>query len=107
LTHAFPAILIMSIGMTLAVAPLTSTVLAAVEKHQTGMASGFNSAVARLGGLIVVAMLGAVLVNSGDALLAPFATTLTAMAITAALAGAAALFGLRGNWRRQREPIIV
>ncbi len=106
-THAFPAILIMSIGMTLAVAPLTSTVLAAVEKHQTGMASGFNSAVARLGGLIVVAMLGAVLVNSGDALLAPFATTLTAMAITATLAGAAAFFGLRGNWRRQREPIIV
>ena len=33
----------MSIGMTLAVAPLTSTVLAAVEKHQTGMASGLNS----------------------------------------------------------------
>ena len=106
-THAFPAILTLSIGMTLAVAPLTSTVLAAVEKHQTGMASGFNSAVARLGGLIVVAMLGAVLANSGKALLAPFATTLIIMAITAALSGAAAFFGLRGNWRRQREPITV
>ena len=104
-THAFPAILIMSIGMTLAVAPLTSTVLAAVEKHQTGMASGFNSAVARLGGLIVVAMLGAVLINTGEALLAPFSTTLIAMAVTAALAGAAAFFGLQGKWRRQREPI--
>jgi EmrB/QacA subfamily drug resistance transporter len=106
-THAFPAILTLSIGMTLAVAPLTSTVLAAVERHQTGMASGFNSAVARLGGLIVVAMLGAVLVNSGKALLAPFATTLVAMAIAAALAGAAAFFGLRGNWRRQREPFGI
>ena len=106
-THAFPAILTLSIGMTLAVAPLTSTVLAAVEKHQTGMASGFNSAVARLGGLIVVAMLGAVLVNSGEALLKPFANTLFVMAITAVLAGAAAFFGLRGNWRRQREPILA
>jgi EmrB/QacA subfamily drug resistance transporter len=106
-THAFPAILVLSIGMTLAVAPLTSTVLAAVEKHQTGMASGFNSAVARLGGLIVVALLGAVLVHSGEALLRPFATTLVAMAIAAALAGAAAFFGLRGNWRRQREPIVA
>ena len=106
-THAFPAILTLSIGMTLAVAPLTSTVLAAVEKHQTGMASGFNSAVARLGGLIVVAMLGAVLVNSGEALLKPFANTLFVMAITAILAGAAAFFGLRGNWRRQREPILA
>ena len=106
-THAFPAILTLSIGMTLAVAPLTSTVLAAVEKHQTGMASGFNSAVARLGGLIVVAMLGAVLVNSGEALLKPFANTLFVMAITAILAGTAAFFGLRGNWRRQREPILA
>jgi hypothetical protein len=67
-THAFPAILVMSIGMTLAVAPLTSTVLASVERHQTGMASGFNSAVARLGGLIAVALLGAVLTEAqGDA----------------------------------------
>ncbi len=68
-THAFPAILVMSVGMTLAVAPLTSTVLAAVDRHQMGMASGFNSAVARLGGLIVVALLGAVLAGSGASLL--------------------------------------
>jgi MFS family permease len=102
-THAFPAILVMSIGMTLAVAPLTSTVLAAVDKHQTGMASGFNSAVARLGGLIVVALLGAVLAGTGDALLRPFAMALVAMAIAAAFGGAASYFGLRGKWRRH-EP---
>ena len=106
-THAFPAILVMSIGMTLAVAPLTSTILASVEKHHTGMASGLNSALSRLGGLVVVAMLGAVLVASGDALLKPFATALAVMAVIAALAGAAAFFGLRGNWRRQREPEAV
>ena len=104
-THAFPAILIMSIGMTLAVAPLTSTVLAAVDKHQTGMASGFNSAVARLGGLIVVALLGAVLAGSGDALLKPFAKALIAMGIIAALGGLCALFGLRGRWIRNPEPM--
>jgi hypothetical protein len=50
-------------------------------------------------------LLGAVLAGSGDALLKPFATALVIMAITAALAGAAAFFGLRGNWRRQHEPI--
>ncbi len=102
-THAFPAILVISIGMALAVAPLTSTVLAAVDKHQTGMASGFNSAVARIGGLIVVALLGAVLMGSGKAMLAPFAKALVAMGIVAALGGAAAFFGLRGKWRRH-EP---
>jgi EmrB/QacA subfamily drug resistance transporter len=102
-THAFPAILVMSLGMTLAVAPLTSTVLASVDKHQTGMASGFNSAVARLGGLIVVALLGAVLMGQGDALLDPFAKALFILGVVAALGGASAFFGLRGKWRRH-EP---
>ena len=102
-THAFPAILVMSIGMTLAVAPLTSTVLAAVDRHQTGMASGFNSAVARLGGLIVVALMGAVLMKQGDTILEPFAKALVVMAIVAALGGVAAFFGLAGRWKRH-EP---
>lgn len=102
-THAFPAILLISIGMALAVAPLTSTVLAAVDKHQTGMASGFNSAVARIGGLIVVALLGAVLMGTGKDLLKPFSIALVAMAVTAALGGAASFFGLRGKWQRH-EP---
>jgi len=102
-THAFPAILVMSVGMTLAVAPLTSTVLSAVDRHQTGMASGFNSAVARLGGLIAVALLGAVLMGQGEALLKPFATAMVVMGIVAALGGVAAFFGLAGKWKRH-EP---
>ncbi len=100
-THAFPAILVMSIGMTLAVAPLTSTVLASVDRHQTGMASGLNSALSRLGGLIVVALLGAVLAAKGEALLGPFARALIIMGLVAALGGLAAFFGLRGSWRRR------
>jgi hypothetical protein len=84
----------MAFGMTLAVAPLTSTVLAAVKANQTGMASGFNSAVARLGGLIAVALLGAVLTGQGKAMLAPFATALVVMGVVAALGGAASWIGL-------------
>jgi EmrB/QacA subfamily drug resistance transporter len=99
-THAFPAILVMSIGMAIAVAPLTSTVLASVDENQTGMASGLNSALSRLGGLIVVALLGAVLVAKGDALLKPFAHALVIMGIVASLGGVAAFFGLAGQWRR-------
>jgi len=79
------------------------TVLAAVDKHQTGMASGFNSAVARLGGLIVVALMGAVLMGQGDALLEPFSKALVVMGIVAALGGVAAFFGLGGKWKRH-EP---
>ena len=101
-THAFPAILVMSAGMAIAVAPLTSTVLAAVDRHQTGMASGLNSALSRLGGLIAVALLGGVLAADGAALLRPFAIALTVMGVTAALGGVAAYFGLRGDWRRSQ-----
>ena len=103
-THVFPGILVASVGMTLAVAPLTSTVLAAVEKHQMGMASGFNSAVARLGGLIAVALLGAVLARTGKTMLAPFAIALVAMGTFAALGGVAAWFGLSGSWKRSAAP---
>ena len=92
----------MAIGMTLAVAPLTSTVLASVEKHRMGMASGFNSAVARVGGLIAVAMMGAVLAGSGEAMLAPFSMALMVMGIIAASGGAAAFFGLHGGWQRSK-----
>jgi EmrB/QacA subfamily drug resistance transporter len=96
-TDVFPAMLVMAIGMTLAVAPLTSTVLAAVKPHQTGMASGFNSAVARIGGLIAVALLGAVLTASGKAMLAPFAIAMIVTGIVAALGGVVSWFGLSGR----------
>jgi EmrB/QacA subfamily drug resistance transporter len=104
-THVFPGILVMSVGMALAVAPLTSTVLASVQRHRMGMASGFNSAVARIGGLIAVALMGAVLAGSGEAMLAPFASALIIMAIVAASGGAAAFFGLKGKWQRSEGDV--
>ena len=56
-----PAILVISFGMAGAVAPLTNAVLGAVDARHTGSASGFNSAIARTGGLIATALLGGVL----------------------------------------------
>src|SRR4030095_3675923 len=48
-TSAFPTILVMALGMTIAVAPLTSSVLGSVEEQHVAMASGFNSALPRTG----------------------------------------------------------
>lgn len=53
-----PGVLLFSLGLTLLVSPLTTTVMAAVEKDDSGIASGINNAVARSAGLIVVAALG-------------------------------------------------
>jgi len=88
---AFPAILVMALGMTIAVAPLTSSVLGSVEEQHVAMASGFNSAVARTGGLIATAMLGAVLASKGEQL---FAGYHMAMFVSAGVAAVAALVAL-------------
>ena len=57
-THVFPGVLVIGIGMTMAVAPLTDTVLASVDDRHQGAASGINNATARVAGLLAVAMAG-------------------------------------------------
>jgi EmrB/QacA subfamily drug resistance transporter len=89
-TTVLPAILVMSVGMAGVAAPLTTAVLSSVDSRHTGSASGFNSAVARTGGLIATALLGAVLAATGASLTAGFRVALFACAIASA---AAALSG--------------
>ncbi|HVW35607.1 MAG TPA: MFS transporter [Acidimicrobiia bacterium] len=54
-----PAVLVFGLGMTVTVAPLTAAVLAAVETRRAGVASGVNNAVARLAGLLGIAVIPA------------------------------------------------
>jgi EmrB/QacA subfamily drug resistance transporter len=95
-TGAFPTILVMAIGMTIAVAPLTSAILGSVEEQHVAMASGFNSAVARTGGLIATALLGSVLASEGAQLFAGFHAAMVVSAAVAALGGIVALTTLGG-----------
>ncbi|WGM32743.1 MFS transporter [Brevundimonas sp. NIBR11] len=52
---------VIAIGMTLAVGPLTAAVMGAVKEGHTGVASGVNNAVARIAGLLAIALLGVLL----------------------------------------------
>ena len=84
-TSILPAIAVIALGMAGAVAPLTTAVLSSVDDGHTGTASGFNSAVARTGGLIATALAGAVIATSG--------TGLTEAYHAAAIVAAAMAFG--------------
>jgi hypothetical protein len=66
-------------------------VLSTVGPAQTGVASGFNSAVARAGGLIATALLGVILSSHGDTLVAAFHV---AVMLSGAAAFAAGVFAL-------------
>jgi len=90
--EVLPAILLISLGMAGAVAPLTNAVLGAVDARHTGSASGFNSAIARAGGLIATALLGSVLGARGDALISGFHIAALGCAVACAFASASAFF---------------
>lgn len=88
-------------GLTLTVTPLTATVLGAVEEARAGLASGVNNAVARTGGLLLVAALPALtgLATGGfgeaAALEPAYRTAMLICAGLLALGGAVAALAIR------------
>jgi predicted MFS family arabinose efflux permease len=69
-TSVMSGMIVVPLGMAGAVAPLTTAVLSSVDQAHTGTASGFNSAIARTGELIATALAGAVIAQTGMALVA-------------------------------------
>lgn len=98
----FAGLAILAVGLGLAVAPLTDAVLGAVERAYEGAASGINNAVARIAGLLAVALVGFVLVGSDPAeVLKGFRS---ALVVSALCAGGAAIVAAAVMPRGGRAP---
>ncbi|HEY0704835.1 MAG TPA: DHA2 family efflux MFS transporter permease subunit [Candidatus Acidoferrales bacterium] len=75
-TSFFPAFLVLGFGMAVSVAPLTTVVMGSVDQNRTGTASGINNAVARVAGLLAVAMVGMAILSAFSSRLNPNLHTL-------------------------------
>ncbi len=106
-TGVLPQVVVFGAGLALMVAPLTASVLAAVDVTHAGVASGVNNAVARAGGLLAVAVLpvlagiGAADYDDPSAFNDGFHT---AMWITAGLAATGGMVGWVGIPEHRRTP---
>ena len=95
-----PGLVTVGVGMTITVAPLTTTVFDSAPKEKSGIASGINNAAARAGALVAVAALGLAFGGTGTSSIEPAALpsayrcvmfTAAGLAILSALTAAATI----------------
>lgn len=111
----FPGMVVLGLGMAISVPPLTAAVMSSVETGQTGIASGVNNAVSRIGGLLAVAALGLLALtifnNTLDAALldmnAPMAVSQALESERINMAGAALPDGLNATLKGDVRRAIV
>ncbi|MGH3002295.1 MAG: DHA2 family efflux MFS transporter permease subunit [Gaiellaceae bacterium] len=91
-----PPLLVFAFGLSMIVAPLTATVLADAGERDSGIASGVNNAVARVAGLLGIAIVGAAVAGSDNRLGLPgFRLSMAITAVLVAAGGAVGITGIR------------
>lgn len=95
LTQVLPGVLVFGAGLTLTVAPLTSAILGAIEPERSGIASAVNNAVARIAGLVAVALIGTIV--GGTLNLGGFHRATVVTGVLLAVGGLISWVGIRND----------
>lgn len=101
--QVLPSVTVLGLGLAITVAPLTSAILGAIDESRSGIASAVNNAVARVAGLLVVALLATIVGGQLD--LAGFHTAAWVTAILMALGGIVSWIGIRRPPAVPVEPV--
>ncbi|MDF2823827.1 MAG: arabinose efflux permease family protein, partial [Mycobacterium sp.] len=101
-TQLLPGLVLFGFGLSMTVAPLTATVLAAVDPTHSGIASAVNNAVSRVSGLIAVAFMSVIIGGAID--VAGFQRGMLVTAGLFAAAGVIAALGI-SNRRVNTAPV--
>lgn len=91
--NVLPGILLFAVGLSMTVAPLTAAVLGSVSAEQSGIGSAVNNAIARIAGLIAIAMLGVIVVGRLD--VDAFHRVLVVTAALLVIGGVVSFVGIR------------
>ena len=100
-TQLFPGVLLLGLGLSITVAPLTSAILGAIDSKLAGTASAVNNAVARIAGLLGIAAIGVI---AGPQLSAPaFREIIISIAVLLGVGGLVSLIGIRNTSQNTSE----
>lgn len=91
--QVLPSMIVLGLGLSLTVAPLTSTILGAIDERHSGIASAVNNAISRVAGLIVVALLSTIVGGMLD--LDGFHSAALVTAVLFAVGGVVSWIGIR------------
>ncbi|WP_382307198.1 MFS transporter [Herbiconiux sp. UC225_62] len=103
--QVFPGVLLVGLGLSITVAPLTSGILGSIDPARAGIGSAVNNAVARVAGLISIALVG--ILSGGSLGEAGFAHVVTFAAVFLLVGAVVSFVGIRNPTHPARSPHLA
>jgi hypothetical protein len=101
----FPGVLLVGLGLSVTVAPLTSGILGSIDPARAGIGSAVNNAVARVAGLVTIALVG--ILSGGSLGEEGFGRVVAFTAVFLLVGGVVSFVGIRNPAHPARSPHLA